>query len=460
MNHPITADMLIIDSLTTHFGNAVVPSPLQSSFSKQNFLNDATDRILADITLKQFGNYQSQNPARTIGEEIPSFALAGARDPIFWNPKKTNVAIVTCGGLAPGLNNVIQNCVTFLHDRYHVKNIYGVPYGYQGFSVNPQSQELVFQWIKLDPRIVQNIDFEAGSVLGTGRGHSNPSAIVDALVKHDIQILFTIGGDGTLSGAHAIYQEIKRRKLCISLIGIPKTIDNDVLWVSKTFGFESSVSKAVEALRCAQSEARSAYNGIGLVKIMGRNSGALTATAAAALNDIDFVLIPEISLVLEGKKGFLHALVNKVLKKGYITIAVAEGAGQNLIQGEEAKDASGNIKLKDIGRFLQQAISQELKERKISFTLKYIDPSYMLRAQATTADDSVFCANLSQNAVHAAMAGKTGCMIGYTHERFTHVPLSMVSKGKKHLDINDSLWLSVLAATGQPSSWESVSTPD
>jgi 6-phosphofructokinase 1 len=452
--HPITADMLHIDSLVPQYGVARYLSPLVGTFSERNFIDDANDRILHDNSMRNFKNYLSSDPTRVVGE-IPTFELAGPREKLFWDPDTTKVAIVTCGGLAPGLNNVVQNLVTFLYERYKVRNIFGVPFGYQGFTHDPDTKKFYFGWRRLDALSVQNIDFEAGSVLGSGRGHSNPTMIVDALMLREINILFTIGGDGTLAGANSIYNEIKKRQVPISVIGIPKTIDNDVLWVSKTFGFETSVGKAVEALRCAQSEARSAYNGIGLVKIMGRNSGALTTSAAVAMNDIDFVLIPEVSLVLEGQNGLLNTLVRKVLDKGYVTIAVAEGAGQDLMKdGLVEKDASGNIKLKDIGRYLQKAISEEFKKREIDFTLKYIDPSYILRAQPTTADDSVFCANLGQNAVHAAMAGKTGCLIGYAHECFTHVPLNMVAMGKKHVDVNGSLWLSVLAATGQPASWK------
>ncbi len=453
MLHYPSADMFQVDSLTKNYGQANYPSPLKNTFSHNNFIDDTKDRILFDISYEQLKKYLSLNSIKN-KLAIPNFELAGPRENIFWNPEAIKVAIVTCGGLAPGLNNVVQSLVTFLHERYKVQSIFGVPYGYQGFTHDEETKRFYFGWHRLDALSVQNIDFEAGSVLGTGRGHSNPETIVDALMIREIDILFTIGGDGTLTGAHAIYEEIKKRNMPISLIGIPKTIDNDVLWVSKSFGFESSVGKAVEALRCAQSEARSAFHGVGLVKIMGRNSGALTATAAAAMNDIDFVLIPEVPLKLEGEAGLLNAIVRKVLDKGYITIAVAEGAGQDLFsEGEIQKDASGNIKLKDIGKFIQKEISAEFKKRNIELNLKYIDPSYILRAQTTTADDSVFCANLGQNAVHAAMTGKTGCMIGYAHERFTHVPLKAVTLGKKCLDINEPLWLSVLAATGQPSSW-------
>ncbi|BBH52092.1 ATP-dependent 6-phosphofructokinase [Fluviispira sanaruensis] len=450
----IKPEIFLIESLTETFGQATLPSPLKNSFQTGNFVEDGKDRVLVDISLE--GLLKASRPdSGKIVFQPPTFELAGPREKIFWNPENTKVAIVTCGGLAPGLNNVIQNLVTFLSDRYRVKNIYGVPYGYQGFSHDPQTKRFAFGWRRLDPFSVQNIDFEGGSVLGTGRGHSNHVAIVDALMLRDINILFTIGGDGTLAGANAIHEEIKRRKVPITLIGIPKTIDNDVLWVSKTFGFESAVGKAVEALRCAQTEARSAFHGIGLVKIMGRNCGALTATAAVAMNDIDFVLVPEVPIKLEGPNGLLNTIVKKVIDKGYITIAVAEGAGQDLFPPSETeKDASGNIKLKDIGKFLQKKIVDEFKTRNIETTLKYIDPSYMLRSQTTSADDSVFCAKLGQNAVHAAMAGKTGCMIGYAHERFTHVPLAAVAVGKKRLDTNESIWLSVLASTGQPAHWE------
>ena len=449
----LTPELFAVDNLTKEFGACTRPSPLQGSFQAQNFVSDGQDRILSDITLS--GLLKAQRPVD--GQILfapPSFEIAGPREKIFWEPNTTKVAIVTCGGLAPGLNNVVQSMVSVLYDRYQVRNIFGVPFGYHGFSHDEDTKRFRFAWRRMDSRSVHNIDFEAGSILGSGRGNSDPVAIVDALVMRDINILFTIGGDGTLAGSFAISEEIKRRKLPISVIGIPKTIDNDILFVSKSFGFESAVGKAVEALRCAQTEARGAFHGIGLVKLMGRNSGSLTATAAAAVNDVDFALVPEIELALEGEHGFFSHLVRRVVEKGYATIAVAEGAGQNLFaqRGTET-DASGNVKLMDIGRYLKTEILDEFKRLGIETTLKYIDPSYMLRAQTTSADDSVFCAHLGQHAVHAAMAGKTAMMVGYVHEQFTNVPLRAVATGKKHLDVNGPLWLSVLASTGQPPKW-------
>jgi 6-phosphofructokinase 1 len=445
----------IVDSLTKRYGAATRLSPLATSFSSHHFLDDALDRILVDISLRGSTAFSLSNAQQQVQAVPPSLELAGPREKIFWDPANTRVAIVTCGGLAPGLNNVVQSMVTMLHDRYQVKNIFGVPYGYYGFAHDAESKRFKFPWRRLDTRSVQNIDFEAGSFLGSARGNSNPAAIVDALVLRDVNILFTIGGDGTLAGANAITQEVARRNLPIAVIGIPKTIDNDILWVSKSFGFETAVGKAVEALRCAQAEARGAVNGIGLVKLMGRQSGALTANAAAAINDIDFVLIPEVELKLEGENGFLAVLARRVLEKGYTTIAVAEGAGQNLFpDAGKDTDASGNVKLKDIGRHLKEVIPAEFKRLGIETTLKYIDPSYMLRAQTTSAEDSVFCATLGQNAVHAAMAGKTGMMVGYSHEQFTNIPLKLVTRGRKEFNINSPLWLSVLGATGQPAQFK------
>lgn len=442
-NKNTSGNLFDIDDMFQCFEQSPHDSPFLASLQDQHFVTDATGRIRQNICVH--GNE---------AEFSNSFEIAGPRKKLFWDAKTTRVAIVTCGGLAPGLNNVIQNVVTFLSERYNVHQVFGVPYGFQGFSYDSNTKDFLFKWHELNASIVQNIDAEGGSILGTSRGHSSANDIVNALELKNINILFIIGGDGTLSAGYEIYKEIIKRRARISIIGIPKTIDNDVPWVDKTFGFGTAVTKAVEALRCAQTEARSAYHGIGMVKLMGRHSGALTATASIAMNDIDFVTIPEVPLQLDGPHGFLNVLINRIQEKKYLTVAVAEGAGQHLFPASSAEhDASGNVKLKDIGTYLKKCIEDEFKKRKIDLTLKYIDPSYMLRSQATTAEDSMFCVNLSQNAVHAAMSGKTGCFIGYTHDRFTHVPMQAASGRKKRLDINDPLWLSVLAATGQPKNW-------
>lgn len=447
-------DPFAIDSLMQRgFGENNLPSPLKESFGTEAFVDEEKDRVLLDVRLQTVAQSFTTNRQGEVLLLPQSLEVAGPRLHLYWRPEHLKVGIVTCGGIAPGLNNVIQNMVHVLWERYQVTHIFGIPFGYHGFTHDSHTKRFLFAWRRLDPTVVQNIDFEAGSILGSGRGHSEVPQIVDALQMRGVQILFTIGGDGTLRGALAIQEEIQKRNLPIAIVGIPKTIDNDVLYVSKSFGFETAVSKALEALRCAQSEARGAFNGVGLVKLMGRNSGALTAMASAAMSDIDFVLIPEITIQLEGPNGFLQKLFERVIHKGNAVIAVAEGTGQELFEKTSHKDASGNAALQDIGLLLKQRILEYFKRKQMEVNLKYIDPSYMLRAQPTSADDSVFCQNLAHNAVHAAMAGKTGLMVGYTHETFTHVPLSQVCTGKKRFDTSSQTWRSVLATTGQPSVW-------
>lgn len=442
-----------VENLSPQFGEKKYNSPLSDVLTSQNFVEDHKDRILVDVTLNDITKHVREVNGKSQFLP-PTFEIAGPRRKLFWEGKSIQVAIVTCGGLAPGLNNVIQSLVTCLHDLYQVDKIYGVPCGYFGFAHDPDTKKFQFPWPRLDPHLLRDLDKEAGSYLGVGRGHSDPVTIVDALVLRNIDILFTLGGDGTLTGAHAIAKEIKKRKLPIAVIGIPKTIDNDILWVSKSFGFETAVGKAAEAIKCAQTEARSAFNGIGLVKLMGRNSGSLTANAAASVPGIDFVLVPEIELKLDGDEGFLAHLVQRVKEKGHATIACAEGCGQNLFpDAEKIFDASGNAQLNDIGKLLKNKINKTFEKLKIEHTIKYIDPSYILRAQTTTAEDGIFCAHLGQHAAHAALSGKTNFMVGLAHDFFTHVPLEAVTLGKKYLDIDSPLWLSVLSSTGQPAHW-------
>ena len=438
----LTKNSFDIPSLPQLHGGSHLPSPL-TSIHPSNFINDDKHRVLFNI-------YEDENPENN----QLTYERAGPRQDIYWNPEDVRAAIVTCGGLAPGLNNVIQSLVAMLN-RYGVKYIYGVPFGYAGFHTNPETGSFHYPWRHLNSKDLSQLNSEAGSFLGTSRGHSDAKTIVDALVNRNINMIFTIGGDGTLRGANAIYEEAQKRKLPISVVGIPKTIDNDILYVSKSFGFETAVEKATEALQCAHVEARSVINGVGIVKIMGRNSGALTANAAAACTGVDFVIVPEIPLKLEGENGFLNVCTERLIQQNYITIAVAEGTGQDLIDTDEVHyDASGNKKLKNIGLFLKDKLVSHFKEQEVEYSMKYIDPSYMVRSQVTTSSDSLFCSRLGQNAAHAAMAGKTGLMIGLSHNHFTHVPLSLVSQGKKELDINGPLWMSVMASTGQPASWE------
>ena len=378
---------------------------------------------------------------------ILAFEKAGPRQKIYFDPSKTKIGIVTCGGLCPGINNVIRALVYTLYYGYGVKRILGFRYGYRGFIA-----KYGYEPMELGPDIVESIHEKGGSFLASSRGHQDVSEIVDCLDRMNISILFTIGGDGTLRGARDIYKEIKKRGLKISIIGIPKTIDNDISYVEKTFGLETAFAVAAESIRSAHVESIGAPFGIGLVKVMGRMSGFIAANAALAMSEVNFVFIPEIPFDLGGPKGLFSILEKRLRNRGHAVIIVAEGAGQQYISPDsEKKDVSGNPILGDIGIFLKTEIKKYFKDKTdIYVNVKYIDPSYLVRAVPANAHDSIYCIQLAQNAVHAGMAGKTGMLVGMWNNNFTYVPIELAVSQRKYLSPEDTLWLSVLEATGQP----------
>lgn len=385
-------------------------------------------------------------------EEPLSFEKAGPRRQIFFEPAETKAAIVTCGGLSPGLNDVVRAIVMQLYHKYGVEHILGIRFGYKG--LNPANW---LEPLKLRPEHVERIHELGGTVLGSSRGHESPEVMADTLEKLGINILFCIGGDGTMQGANAIWQAAEQRGLKVSLIGIPKTIDNDICYVTKSFGFDTAVSQAWQALQCAHVEAKGAQNGIGLVKVMGRDSGFIAAHATLANLDVNFTLIPEVPFDLHGKGGLLEALEQRLKKRHHAVIVVAEGAGQDFFSGQSGHDASGNVRLNDIGVFLRDEIKKYFAAKHFPITLKYIDPSYIIRSVPANASDSIFCAHLARHAVHAAMAGKTDMIVGQWHDEFTHVPIPITVAGRKKISQDGALWLSVLESTGQPVTLKSTS---
>ncbi len=375
-----------------------------------------------------------------------SFEEAGPRSRIFFDPKTTTAALATCGGLSPGLNNVIRSVYSELTYNYLVSRVLGVRNGYLG--LNPASG---LRMVELGPDYLEHIHYLGGTVLGSSRGHQDPAVIVDTLERERIDILFCVGGDGTQRGASAIYQEITRRRLLKAVVGIPKTIDNDIEFVFTSFGYNTALEKAEEVLRGGHVEARGAPNGIGLVKLMGRDAGFIAAGAALASQDANFVLIPEVPFQLDGENGFLAALERRILHKGHALIVVAEGAGQDLLGRDESRrDASGNVLQKDIGLFLRDAIAAHFKERSIPINLKYIDPSYHIRSVPANPSDRVLSDQMARMAVHAAMAGKTDVLIGYWHNELIHVPIGTTIARKRRLDTTGDLWTAVMRSTGQP----------
>lgn len=378
-------------------------------------------------------------------DEQFSFEAAGPREKLFFNPAKTTAAIVTCGGLCPGLNDIIRGVVSQLHYRYGVTKVFGFRYGYEGLIPRYGHTPIV-----LRPESVAQIHNFGGTILGSSRGPQKIEEMVDLLEEMNVDIFFVVGGDGTLRGATEISAECERRGLKKAVVGIPKTIDNDIMFLDKSFGFETAFAHAVQAVKCGYVEATGAVNGVGLIKLMGRDSGFISCYAALAGGNVDFVLIPEVPFQLEGERGFLEALRYKLAKKKSAVIVVSEGAGQDIIPSASGTDASGNKRYGDIGMFLKEQIGTFFKERRFECNLKYFDPSYIIRSVPANAQDNVYCSQLAQHAVHAAMAGKTAMLVGRWHGAFVHLPIALATRGRRKVDPQSELWHSVLESTGQP----------
>jgi 6-phosphofructokinase 1 len=420
----------------------MVDSPIQGYWSHapemQIFVSDE-DRILLDDSQTSV----AASIARS--ESLIGFELAGPRQKLFFDPVNSSCAIVTCGGLCPGINDVIRGIVRQAYLRYGVQTIFGIQSGYEGLI-----KEYGHPLLNLTPESVDNIHSLGGSILGTSRGPQDASEIVERLCELNIKILFIIGGDGTLRGANQIVDEAQRRDCPISIVGIPKTIDNDIMFTDKSFGHETACAAAVDAIKAAHAEARTVRNGVGLVKLMGRHSGFIACSAALATSEVNFVLIPEVSFTFDGKDGFLEALERRIQHKGYALIVVAEGAGQELFDDlDNDTDLSGNVTLNDIGLLLKENIEEHSKRRSLNLKLKYIDPSYMIRGLRASAQDASYCVRLAQNAVHAAMAGKTGIAITRWHGHYVHVPISLAVATRKQVDPKGYLWHSVVESTCQ-----------
>ena len=412
-------------------------SPLRHGHSER--FKKESHRVLYDDTLSA-----SQDLAGR-GEVPFSFETAGPREKIFFDPPKVTAAIVTCGGLCPGVNDIIRGIVNELYNHYGTTRVYGIRYGYEGLI--PRFGHVP---LTLRPESVSTIHTFGGTILGSSRGPQDVGEMVDHLDELNVDILFVIGGDGTLRGAAAINEELRRRGLRKGVIGIPKTIDNDIMFIDKSFGFETAFAEAVKAVTAAYVEAVGAVNGVGLVKLMGRHSGFIACFATLAAQHVNFCLIPEVPFELEGSRGLLEMLRHRVAQRKQAVIVVAEGAGQDLMQVREETDASGNARLGDIGLFLKEKIVQFFASRHMEINLKYVDPSYLIRSVPASAQDNVYCTRLAQAAVHAGMSGRTNMLVGRWHGSFVHIPFALVTNGRRRVEPDGDLWLSVLEATGQP----------
>ncbi|NNJ70739.1 MAG: ATP-dependent 6-phosphofructokinase [Kiritimatiellales bacterium] len=389
-------------------------------------------------------------PCSRGGEEhatAPTFERAGPREFITGDPSRMTAAILTCGGLCPGLNDVIRGLVMSLSHHYGVKKILGVRYGYAGLVPNGHSP------LELTPENVDDIHRDGGTILGTSRGRQDVPASVQTLLDWKVNLLFIIGGDGTQRGALELAEEFKRLDAPVAVIGIPKTIDNDIMWVDQSFGFDTAVQIAARVVNDAHVEAKSAERCIGVVKVMGRDSGFIASNAALASLEANVVLIPEVPFSLHETDGLLDFLEQRIRENDHAVIVVAEGAGQEHFgKNSDAAitDASGNKQHQDIGDLLCEKIQQHFELKQHPVNIKYLDPSYSVRSASASSTDRIYCTRLAHSAVHAAMAGKTGMMVSRWSGCFAHIPLGMVTRGRRKIDPTGSLWRTVLEATGQP----------
>jgi 6-phosphofructokinase 1 len=438
-----TADPLSItpaDLRVRRLGEPTVVSPMaglvQGRVSSPHYVHES-DRVLLDDTL-------DGAEARLCDvSELPSLEPGGPREYLYFDPSLTRAAIVTCGGLCPGLNNVIRGLVLELADNYGITDVLGFRDGFRGMVGEAEP-------VRLSREVVAGIHNRGGTVLGTSRGGQDPALMVGTLERLGVSLLFVIGGDGTLRGAAKIADEAGRRGLALSVIGVPKTIDNDIPLLDQSFGFQTAFTRATESIKSAHIEASSTPNGVGLVKLMGRHSGFIACYAALASHDVDFVLIPEVPFGFDGPGGFTARLRERVRRQGHAVIVAAEGAGQDLLDQDGEVDASGNARLADVGALLRQKIAEGFASAGEELSLRYVDPGYAIRSVPANGWDAVYCLRLAQAAVHAAMAGRTAMVVGRWHGRFVHIPIPVATGSRNQVDPNGDLWMSVLEATGQP----------
>jgi 6-phosphofructokinase 1 len=420
------------DFLVKNLGKSTFSSPVRvNTFIRED------DRFLFHISEKDVKRCIESN------SEMITVEKAGPREFIYFNPAETRAAIVTCGGLCPGINNVIGSITIELLLQYHIPSVIGYRYGFKGIADNS------IEPVRLNLDSISDISELGGSFLGSSRGPQDIAKMVDRLVEDKINILFVIGGDGSLRGAEALQNQISNRKENIAIVGVPKTIDNDLNFISKSFGFETAYSKAVESIKCAHTESKGYENGIGIVKVMGRHSGAIAASATISSNEVNFCLIPEVGFKMEGEMGLLDELHRRLLKRGHAVIVIAEGAAQDLIGHGNEKDPSGNVKLKDAGMWLRDEINEYFRKIDFPVTTKYIDPSYIIRSIPAIPSDSLFCTILGQYAAHAGMSGRTSCVIGQWNHYFAILPIHLVIQDRKVVNTRGSIWSSVLETTGQ-----------
>lgn len=376
-------------------------------------------------------------------DEIEYFELAGPRENIFFKPEETTCGIVTCGGLCPGLNDVVRAITFSAIEGYGVKKVLGFQYGYEGLI-----PEYGHAPLELTTANTDEIHENGGTILKSSRGQQETSRIVDTLIEQNVDILFNIGGDGTLRAAVEIQEEIEKRGQDIAVVGIPKTIDNDISIINRSFGFETAVEEAWKVINNAHAEAKACRNGLGLVKLMGRDSGWIAAVTTNANSNVNFCLVPEVDFDLRGENGFLETLRRRFENiKDHAVVVVAEGVELD-ISSNGSKDCE--CPHLDVGNALKNEINNYFNEIGVEVNVKYFDPGYTIRSRPATANDSEYCLGLGHDAVHAGMAGKTNLVVGMHNHNIVHLPIPMTAESKQ-IDPSGTVWQRVLQSTRQPS---------
>jgi 6-phosphofructokinase 1 len=413
-------------------------APFNTPIADREFLSDDQKYIMYDPIVHGVDlsgrHAMSLSPFRML--------LAQASEHLHFDPKQTTVGVVTCGGLCPGLNDVVRGITYMCRRSYDVKRVVGFRYGYWGLSAAGRDTA-----IDLDTNRVHTIHRRGGTFLGSSRGPQDPKEMVDTLQQLGVNILFTIGGDGTQRGASKIVEEVTKRKLNIAVVGIPKTIDNDLSFSHRTFGYITAVEHATLAIRAAYAEAGSHPFGVGIVKVMGRHSGFIAAEAAIASQLANICLIPENVVT---KETFFNLLECRFRTNDCVVICVAEGFGQDWMDTKDCgTDASGNKKLGDIGTYMRDLVTSWMKKHPTANigTVKLIDPSYMIRAVPANTSDASFCVHLATLAVHEAFRGTTDAIIVNWYRNFTVIPIKLATSLRKVVDLHGDLWRQVREVT-------------
>jgi 6-phosphofructokinase 1 len=407
-------------NLKTLFPNKLpFPSPLSSKFiaftlpKQRSFFTEAIARDLNQVK-KRFNRYLLAEPSSTL----------------FWDPKEVRAAIVTCGGISPGVNCCIREIVHML-EIYGVEKVYGVKKGYKG--VTDESC-----WMKLRLANIENIHLYGGSYLISGRGHEEAKEIGKMLMKKKINHLYLIGGHGTFRGAGQIQAFLEASDYMCSIVGIPTTIDNDIPYLDSCFGFRTVVAEATAAIQAAFVEATGVPRGVGIVKLLGRKSGFVSLFSTTASGVVDLALLPEMQTIELGR--VIRHVKSLIDQKGFAVIVVTEGC---VFGTDEPYDCAGIL--------LKNKLNEHSTHKQLNWTIKYIDPSTQIRAVPANAYDAVFCSMLAHNAVHAAFSGYTGVTSARCNDRYVLLPANLIGETpRKQVNLAGRWFLRMVMITGQP----------